>query len=60
MAWSRRYGRICKRKPRRMLSTENFGGYKTEVNRERVEKRERLTLRNKSQEEKHLKRFPRS
>ena len=36
-----------------VLSIENFGGYKTEV-KERREERERLALRNKVKEEKHL------
>ena len=36
-----------------VLSLEKFGGYKTEV-KERIEERERLALRNKVNEEKHL------
>ena len=36
-----------------VLSTEKFGGYKTQV-KERIEKRERLALRNKVKEEKSL------
>ena len=36
-----------------MLSIEKFGGYKTEV-KERMEEREKLALRIKVKEEKHL------
>ena len=36
-----------------VLSIEKFGGYKTEL-KERIEERERLALRNKVNEEKHL------
>ena len=36
-----------------VLSIEKFGGYKTEV-KETIEERERLALRNKVKEEKHL------
>ena len=36
-----------------VLSTEKFGGYKTEV-KEKVEERERRALRNKVKEEKHI------
>ena len=35
-----------------VLPIEKFGGYKTEV-KERIEKRERLAVRNKVKEEKH-------
>ena len=35
------------------MSIEKFGGYKTKV-KERVQQRERLALRNKVKEEKHL------
>ena len=40
-------------KPRRALSIEKFGGYKTEV-KEITGERERLALRNKARVEKHL------
>ena len=40
-------------RPRRALSIEKFGGYKTEV-KGRIEERERLALRNKAEAEKHL------
>ena len=36
-----------------LLSIEKFGGYKTEE-KERIEERERLALRNKVKQEKHL------
>ena len=38
---------------REIWRVQEFGGYKTEV-RERIEERERQTLRNKVKEEKHL------
>ena len=40
-----------------VLSIKKFGGYKTEV-KETIEERERLALRNKVKEEKHLRDIP--
>ena len=40
-------------RPGEELFVEKFGGYKTEV-KQRIEERERLALRNKVKEEKHL------
>ena len=55
IALSLKYGRILvnSRKPRRSTAIDNFWGYETEV-KERIERKERLTLGSKVNEENHL------
>ena len=51
---SRKYGRICRRKPRRhTVHREVWGIHKTEA-KETIVAREMLALRNKVKEEEHL------
>ena len=51
---SRKYGRICRRKPRRhTVHREVWGIHKTEA-KERIVAREMLALRNKVKEEEHF------